>query len=66
MCVCVSAFLENTQNLSINSIVPSEMLIYSLITLTARLYFAISVADLVVKLCSVLIWFVMLSQVSDS
>lgn len=43
--VCVPAFWENSQNLSINSVVPSEMLIYALITLIAKLYFAISVAD---------------------
>lgn len=42
-CVC-QVFLESSQNLSINSIVPSEMLIYALATFIAKLYFAISVA----------------------
>lgn len=37
--------MENNLNLSINSIVSSEMLIYALTTLTAKLYFVSSLAD---------------------
>lgn len=44
-------FLKNSQNLPTNSIVPSEMVIYALTTLIAKLYFAISVADCKVVFC---------------
>lgn len=44
-------FLKNSQNLPTNSIVPSEMVIYALTTLIAKLYFGISVADCKVVFC---------------
>lgn len=42
VCARASALLENSQNLTVTSIVPNERLIYALSTLRAQLYFAIS------------------------